>query len=249
MYLKIENTNIYYQKLGTGKDLILLHGWGQDVSTWWGVVDELKDTFTIYLLDLPGFGRSDKPTRPLKMDDYAKTVSGFIKQKGLKKPILLGHSHGGRTAIKLVYQNPELVGKLILVDAAGIKPKRDFLKEFIYPVAKLSHIVPNWFNLKEKLRWMFYKSLEADYITAGDLKATLKNILEEDLTPLLPKIQNETLLIWGGKDPTKEASLENGKLMYKKIKNSRLEIIEDAGHFPHLEKPDKFIYFLKDFGS
>lgn len=249
MYLIINNHNIYYQKIGKGKDLIMLHGWGNDVSSFWGVTDLLKDDFTLWLIDLPGFGRSDTPKTPFKMVDYANTIEEFIKSQKLNKPILLGHSLGGRTAIKLA-SHPEggnVVSKLVLEASAGIKPKRDVFKTLIYPLAKLSHFIPNIFNLKERLRILFYKSLESDYVNAGKMKLTLKNILEEDLTPDLGKIKNETLLIWGEKDPTKEASLKNGKKMYKLIKNSRIEVMDNVGHFPHLEKPAEFARLVKDF--
>lgn len=249
MYTKINNQNIYYQKVGTGsKDLILLHGWGQDVSTWWGIVEELKDDFTLWLIDLPGFGRSDLPKRPFKIKDYAEVVEEFIGKNQITNPILLGHSLGGRVAINLACQLGVVkLNKLILVSSAGIKPKQDLIKPLIYPIAKLSKLIPNWFNLREKLRVAFYRSLESDYLSAGPLRETLKNILDEDLTEDLEKIETETLLIWGEKDPTKEASLKNAKKMYQLIRNCRLEIIDDVGHFPHLENPFLFVYWIKEF--
>ena len=64
MYIPLNNHNIYYQRLGQGPDLIMLHGWGNDVSSFWGVTDFLKDDFTLWLIDLPGFGRSDIPKNP-----------------------------------------------------------------------------------------------------------------------------------------------------------------------------------------
>ena len=62
MYSRIKGLNIYFQKIGKGENLIMLHGWGQDVSTFWGIVVFLKDKYTVYLIDLPGFGRSDLPS-------------------------------------------------------------------------------------------------------------------------------------------------------------------------------------------
>lgn len=247
MYLTINNQNIYYQKLGKGPDLIMLHGWGNDVSSFWGVGQLLKDKFTIYLIDLPGFGRSDIPKKAFNIMDYAGIIKSFIEAQNLKKPFLLGHSLGGRTGIKLASENPEILGKLILEASAGIKPKRDLYKTTVYPLAKLAKFIPNILNIKEKLRYIFYKSLESDYLKAGGMKQTLANILEEDLTDDLSKIKTETLLIWGEKDPTKEASLKNGKKMYQLIKNCRIEVLDNVGHFPHLEQPKKFAQLVKDF--
>ncbi|MBI2022360.1 alpha/beta hydrolase [Candidatus Daviesbacteria bacterium] len=247
MYVSINNQNIYFQKLGKGPDLIMLHGWGNDVSSFWGISQILKENFTIYLIDLPGFGRSDPPKTAFNIVDYANIIKGFIESQNLKKPDLLGHSLGGRTAIKLASKNPDLLGKLILEASAGIKPKRDLYKTLIYPLAKLAKFIPNIFSIKEKLRYIFYKSLESDYLKAGEMKQTLANILEEDLTEDLSKIKTETLLIWGEKDPTKEASLKNGKKMYQLIKNCRIEVLDNVGHFPHLEQPEKFVQLIKDF--
>lgn len=248
MYLKINDLNIYFQKIGKGKNLIMLHGWGQDVSTFWNVVDLLKDKYTIYLIDFPGFGRSDTPQHPYTISDYAEIVREFMLKEKLKKPIILGHSLGGRIAIKLSSRYPELIDKLILESTAGLKPRRDLLKPIFYFSSKfLNYLMPNVFNLKEKIRYKIYSLLESDYLKAGILKPTLTNILKEDLTNDLKKINVETLLIWGEKDPTKEASLTNGKRMYQLINNSRIEVFEDVGHFPHLEKPERFAYYVKDF--
>ena len=87
--------------------------------------------------------------------------------------------------------------------------------------------------------------MESDYINAGGLKDTLTNILSEDLTTSLSKIKNQTLLIWGDND--EQVKITYARKMYKKIPNSRLEVLENVGHFPHIENPDKFIYFVKDF--
>lgn len=249
MYTTVNNQSVYFQKIGKGKDLVILHGWRHDVSSFWHVAEMLKDVFTVYLVDLPGFGRSENPKKPFTVLDYAETIGAFLKDQKLR-PILLGHSVGGRIAIKLAAHHPEAIGKLILEDSAGIKPKRDVPKVLFYIPAKLfRYLIPNIFGLKQKVRRSFYKALESDYLVAGELKETLKNILAEDLTPELSTIQAETLLLWGEKDTTLEASLKNGKKMYRLIPNARIEVLEGIGHSPHLEAPEKFVYWVKEFGA
>lgn len=248
MFYKFKDLQIYYQIAGSGKDLILLHGWGQDVSTWWGLVDLLKDDFKLWLIDLPGFGRSDNPANPWTVGDYAEVVAEFIKNNKIKKPILLGHSLGGNISIKLASKYPNLISNLILEDSSGIRPKGGIKKTSIFILAKIFHyLVPNIFNLKDKLRTKLYLALEADYINAGNLKGTLVNILNEDLVNKLPGITSETLIIWGEND--RSVKLKYGKMMYQLIKNSSLEVIEGVGHFPHLENQKLFTYYVKDFSN
>lgn len=248
MYIKINNQEIYYQKLGHGKDLIMLHGWKQDVSSFHHVAQELKNHFTIWLIDLPGFGRSENPQKPFFVSDYAEIVREFINSQKLKSPNLLGHSLGGRIAIKLASKYPKVIDKLVLEDAAGIQPKQDPVKYLIYPLAKIFKLlVPNIFNLRERLRKSVYRKLESDYINAGPLTETLTNILKEDQLSELAKIKNETLIIWGENDNLNETTVTNARKMYKEIENSRLALIENASHFPHTENPKTFLYFIIDF--
>lgn len=250
MYIVANNQQIYYQKIGKGKDLVMLHGWANDVSSFWQVAQDLKADFTVWLIDLPGFGRSENPKKPFKVLDYAETVKAFIDELKIQKPIILGHSHGGRTTIKLTSKYPDTAEKIILLDSAGIKPKRDGFKFIAYILAKMFNILfPEIWGLKKLLRHYFYKNIESDYIRAGKLKETLKLILEEDLTADIKKIQTETLVLWGENDPTLEASLANGRRMYKLIPKSRIEIIEGAGHHPHIDNPKMFVYWVKDFAG
>lgn len=246
MYLKVNNYNIYYQNIGTGKDLVILHGWKQDVSSFWGVVDSLKQDFKIWLIDLPGFGRSDKPDKPLTLDDFAKTVKEFIETQQIKKPILLGHSLGGNIGLKIALKYPSLLDKLILENSSGIRPKRPIYRNLIAPLVKMiNHIVPNLFGLKERFRYSFYKYLGSDYYGSGELRKTLVNILKEDLSDEISKINTGTLIIWGEKD--NQTPLDQAKKIYQSIIPSRIEIFENVGHLPHQEDPDRFINYVKDF--
>ena len=128
MYTSVNDQSIYYQKLGSGKDLIMLHGWKQDVSTFHNIAEELKKHFTLWLIDLPGFGRSENPKTEFTVSDYADIVAGFIKQNKLAKPHLLGHSVGGNIAIKFASGNGGLIDKLVLESSSGIRPKKTFGK-------------------------------------------------------------------------------------------------------------------------
>lgn len=248
MYATIKDQDIYYQKLGSGKDLIMLHGWKQDVSTFHNVAQDLKKHFTLWLIDLPGFGRSENPKTSFTVSDYADIVKDFINEKKLHQPHLLGHSVGGNIAIKLAAEYQEVIDKLVLESSSGIRPKKTLLQFVFFLIAKVFHfLVPNIFRIKDKIRRKLYWKLESDYLNAGYLKGTLVNILNEDLLSSLPKIKNQTLLIWGEDDA--QVKLKYARIMYQKIPYSRIEILEKTGHFPHTENPQKFLYYLIDFLS
>lgn len=250
MYLKVNGQNIYFQTLGQGPDLILLHGWMNDVSSFWGITEDLKADFTLWLIDLPGFGRSDKPKKPFKVIDYAEIIREFCSMQKLRQPMLLGHSVGGRIGIKLAATYPDQLSKLILEDAAGIKPKQDYTKPLFYLIAKMAKlVVPNWWNLKQRLRYRFYKSVASDYLTAGAMAQTLTNLLAEDLSPELKKITIPTLVISGAQDQTRGASVADSQQLYRQIAQAKLAIIAKAGHHPHLQNPSQFLYYLKDYLS
>lgn len=246
MYIDLNKQNIYYQRVGKGQNLVLLHGWGQDVSTFWPVIELLKDNFTLWLIDLPGFGRSEAPTKAFDSKDYAQIIAEFIAVKNIHQPILLGHSFGGKVSLKLAATYPNLIKKLILVGASGIKTVPSFKTLIVYIVAKAARLlIPNIFNLKTIIKKKLYQKIESDYESSGILKDTFLKTIQEDLTADLKKINTETLIIWGEKD--RAVPLKYGKMMYKLIKNSKLAVLEDRGHFLHLQDPERFVYYVKDF--
>ena len=237
--------NLYFQKIGKGKDLIMLPGWGHDVSSFWPVVDLLKDNLTLWLLDLPGFGRSDPPPQTWTLENYAEEIAKFIKDQKIKKPVLLGHSFGGSVVIKLTSKYPNLVSKLILEASSGIRPKPTLLNRAYSLIAKTLKLFPNLLNFKERIRNWFYKMIGSDYLTTDLLKKTFQKVIRQDLSEEAKKIDRETLIIWGEDDKT--LPLEQGEKLYQLIKNSRLEVLENCGHAPHIKNPYLFTNYVKDF--
>lgn len=246
MYIQINGQNIYFQKTGRGKNLILLHGWGMDVSTFWPMLDFLKENFTLWLIDLPGFGKSGLPKKTFTISDYAKIIAQFIKEERISKPAIFGHSYGGKISIKLAALYPNLISKLILEGSSGIKAEKNLSQILIFPLAKLGHfLLPEIFHLRSKFRQKLYKKLESDYADSGEMKEIFLNTIDEDLTKDFSKIKTETLLIWGDQD--RAVPLKYGKQMYKLINNSKLIILEDCGHFPHQVNPERVASYVKDF--
>lgn len=240
MTIKLENgTSINYEVYGTGKRLLILHGWGSDLRIFDQVTTALSQNFQLILVDLPGFGRSSSLPYPFTLDDYTLTVEGFLTALEINEVFVLGHSFGGAVAIKLATLSNK-VKRLILEDSSGIRNKDLMVKLKIYIYKTLKLILSE--KYREKLRRVLGSS---DYRSAGVLRSTFVKVVNENIQNTLSKINLPTLLIWGRND--KETPIAQAEIMREEIKNSKLLIIENAGHFPHLDKPEEFIKAIKGF--
>ena len=124
MVIELQNQKINYIQEGHGQNVLILHGWGGNIQTVMPIFNLLKPYFRVTAVDLPGFGDSSIPLEPYNSYDYAEIMKQFIDSLDLKEIVLFGHSHGGRISIILASQYPNLIEKLILIDSAGIVPKR-----------------------------------------------------------------------------------------------------------------------------
>jgi len=239
MYITIDDITIYFEKYGNRKQSILiLPGWGDNRLTFNYLITYLKDYFTIYILDYPGFGNSKLSNKDLTIYDYANLINKFITNLNIENPILIGHSFGGRIIILLTTLFKTKFKKLLLIDSAGLKTKLNlllFFKTIIYKfLKKLKYLLPK--KLKEKYqKFLFNKFASSDYKQLDKtLSKTFQNIVGEDLEKYLKDIKLETLILWGEFDPI--TPLKDGKKMNKLIKNSTLIEISNTKHFPYLEK-------------
>ena len=252
----INDFEIYYQKYGKGKtNILILPGWGDTRSTFNKLIEQMKNYFTIYIIDYPGFGNSLFPKRDLNMDDYAKLIKNFITILNINTPIVIGHSFGGRIISLLTTKHKVKFKKIVLIDSAGIKQKkklRTLIKQYIYKgLKKLGNILPK--KLKQK-----YQNKLINMFGSTDLKSldpnirkTFINIINEDLTEYFKRIKCDTLIIWGELD--KDTPLKDGYKINKLIDDSGLVILKNCSHFPYLENPhyvNKIIYeFIKVFAT
>lgn len=236
--------NYYFfpAKSKSAKTLIFLHGWGVNSRYWFKIIENLKQ-FNIYLIDLPGFGESQVPPTSYNVDDYKNIVKEFINKISLKKIVIIGHSFGGRITIKLASENPEYLKKIILVDTAGVvnsssaKKIVSIFAKLISPIFKPSFM--------QSVRKKLYSVLGSEYLENEKLSKIFSNVVSEDLVKILKNISVPTLIIWGNKD--KITPLIFAYLIKQKIKNSKLLILKNAGHFSFLDQPEKFVKNLTEF--
>lgn len=227
-----------YIKEGHGKNVILLHGWGCNKRIFTDVIKNLKDSYTFYSLDLPGFGETYLDFA-LTIDEYGELLNRFIEKNNIETPTIVGHSFGGRVAIN--YASKYYCEKLVLVDSAGIK--RFNPKVYAY---KSKRNLYKFLRMNKRIEKLREKYSSVDYKNANPLlKETLKNAVNYDQRHELKLVSAETLLIWGENDT--DTPLRDGYLMKKLINDSEIIVMKDVGHYPFLEDNKKFNLILDAF--
>ncbi len=252
MVVEIEGLKIHFKVSGQGQDLVLLHGWGADLSLMNPIHKHFERYFHTFSVDLPGFGLSDQPPHQWGVADYATIVKKFLMSQNIECPILMGHSFGGKVSIFLAAERLPL-HKLILVDSSGIVPKRDskyYLKVYSYKTARRIMQLPGLKQLfRRRLEELKNRSGSEDYRNArGVMRETLVKVINEDLTPMLAQIIVPTLLMWGADDTA--TPISDGRLMEQLIPDSELVVLDNAGHYSYLDRLPDFLnitaQFLKD---
>ena len=252
MNQEINGLKINFVSKGEGDTVVLLHGWGSNIKLFDNLIDLLSSKYKVIAMDMPGFGESDEPKEAWDVDDYCDFVIEFLKEHHGEKITFLGHSFGGRVIIKLNARKnlPFEINKIILVDSAGVKPKKTFkqkLKQTIYKATKkilMSKLFTKLFpNAMENLR---KKNGSADYLAASPvMRQCLVRVVNEDLTQLFPLVTVPTLLIWGRNDDA--TPLSDAQLMEKTMKDAGLVVLENAGHYSFLDQQFTFNRVISSF--
>ena len=238
MQIKYRNINVNYIQYGEGSDILLLHGWGQNIEMMKFLGDNFADNHRITILDFPGFGESDEPLSPWTIKDYSLLIEKLVKELDIKKPVVMGHSFGGRVAIYYSSNNP--IEKLVLFGSPCIRKD----KELPLSVKILKGIkkLPGMDKLGEYMK---------QYIGSRDYKAaspimrqTLVNVVNEDLTPYAMQIEEPTLLIWGQDDT--EAPVSDAKEL-EQIMNDAALIVLPGTHYAYLENLNQVVNILNSF--
>ena len=251
MELIIDGLKICYTESGNGDiPVLLLHGWGSSYDVYKGIMSALSDRCRLVAMNFPGCGGSDTMDSPWNLDDYCELVIKFCDAVGLKDPIMIGHSHGGRVTLKLAATKKILSPKIVLLDAAGLIPKKSFkqrLRARSFKIIKgilTLPIIKNYSSgLLDKAR-RHYGS--ADYNAAPEvLRKTLVSLVNTDLSELLPNISCPSLLIWGENDTA--TPLADAKKMESLIPDAGLCVIKGTGHYSFCEKPYEAHAILRSF--
>jgi len=218
-------------------------GWGGSADSFFPVFNFLKAYFEVYAIDFPGFGRSSLPREVWGVEDYSELVYSFLKELKIDRVYVIAHSFGGRVAIVLASSYPELVGKLVLVNSAGLIPKRRlnyYLKVYSFKLLKRLFLL-----LGMDLTPLYRIWGSKDYREAGPLRPIFVRVVNQDLRNHLPLIRCPTLLVWGDED--RETPLYFGEIMEREIPKAKLFVFKGAGHFSYLERLDEFNKMVLEF--
>lgn len=252
MEMVVKNLKIEYTKQGKedGIPVLLLHGWGSSFDVYKGIMSALSDRCYLVALNFPGCANSETMPEPWNLDDYCDLVVEFIEKAGLHNPILIGHSHGGRVILKLAATKRVNPPKIVLLDSAGLIPKKSFKQKFRLKSFKTIKwalslpVIKNFSGGLLKKARAHYGS--ADYNAAPPvLRQTLVSLVNTDLRDIIPNISCPTLLIWGENDTA--TPLSDAKIIESLIKDSGLCVIKGTGHYSFCEKPYEAHAILRSF--
>ncbi len=255
MNIDVFDLNIYYTDSDpdSGKPVVaILQGWGTGLEVYSSIVSLLENKYRVIAFDFPGFGKSQEPPVPWNVDRFKDFFLKFMETLKIQRATLIGHSYGGRVIIKLAAMKKRdfIIDRIILIDSAGIMPKRSMSYKFKVGKYKLlKRLVDNSIirtispNLVEDWK---QKQGSADYRSASPImRQCLILSVNEDLTELLSLVNEEALLIWGDLDTA--TPITDGELMEKLMPNAGLAVIRGAGHYSFLDSPIVFKNIISSY--
>jgi pimeloyl-ACP methyl ester carboxylesterase len=231
--------------------VIILHGWNLSGDRFQPLVEIFKTGKYICIApDLPGFGNNKDLSRAYVLDDYLAFLENFLKRKKFNKIILIGHSFGGRIAIKYAAVHRQKIKLLVLTGVPGFLPVKKIKVLFFLLISKIGKYIFGALRLSsiaDFFRKLLYKAAKStDYYKAdGLLRDTFISIIRENLEIPMRKIKVPTILIWGAEDRTVPLSV--AYKMEKTINNSVLEVIRGTNHRVPYAAPKVFFKIISKY--
>ncbi|MGX7722663.1 alpha/beta fold hydrolase [Rhodococcus sp. 5G237] len=255
---------VHYHEAGEGPVLLCIHGGAPGAFGWGNFgrnLEEFSRRFRVIIVDLPGYGRSDKPDVATGRNAmYAETMVALIRELGLDRVHVLGMATGGAVAIRMAVDHPSVVERLVLVSAAGghavyqIRPKesasriyyggegptvekmRAYLEQLLYDPTLITDDV-----LLER----YEASVEPEFMVQAPEGRTSQRHTPDDLWKRLDEITAPTLIVWGRENRTQ--SFENAVFMLSRIRESQLHVFGECGLWVPYEKMAEFNALVERF--
>ncbi len=270
-YVTIHGHRRAYVKAGSGPVVLLLHGLGCDHTTWEPVIDSLARRYTVIAPDLLGHGRSDKPRADYSVGGYANGMRDLLTVLGIDKVTVIGHSFGGGVAMQFAYQFPERTERMLLVSSGGLGPEvspaiRAITSPGFHQVMALltlpgvRHVGKAGLKALSRTSWKQTRDLDEvaeiyDSFKDPNARHAIRHVVRAvvDWRGQIVTMSDRAYLtdampmcvVWGRDDsviPVRHAS--NAARLAPK---ARVEVIPNAGHFPHKDHPHRFAKIVHEF--
>lgn len=245
---RYDGITLRYDVEGEGETLLLLHGWGCDREIWKQIRPLLSRHYRVVSVDFAGFGRSDEPTTVWGVEEYTRSIEQLARELEIDSPTLVGHSFGGRVAI--LYSSRNAARRVVLTDAAGIRPHRPisyYYKVYSYKLLKrLLPVMVGGGRARQLIEQRRAKTGSSDYNNASPMmRAILSKCVGEDLRGVMPAIGAPVLLFWGDRDTA--TPLSDARTMERLIPDARLVVAHGCGHFAMIENGELFRRTIAQF--
>jgi pimeloyl-ACP methyl ester carboxylesterase len=260
-FADVDGVRTYYRVQGQGPALVLLHGLALSHLTWDATAAALAEHFTVYTLDLPGFGYSDKPPGYASARKAGAFVGRFMSTLGLERASLIGHSMGAAAALWLAAEHPARVERLVLVNVAEIGDAAAIFRLLARPIvgelllkmttpATMRALLADPYVHKQVVTSELAATYAGFSWTPGARRALIEHARSYDadraaLRPRLGQVGAPALIVWTDRDPYFPIAVAHDLLAALPL--ASLEVIADAGHLPHEEQPARFTCIVLDW--
>jgi pimeloyl-ACP methyl ester carboxylesterase len=269
--VRLHGDSVSYLRGGEGETLFLVHGIAGSCNTFGSVLEGLAERYHVIAPDLLGHGQSGKPRGDYSLGAHASGLRDLMEILDIPSATIIGHSLGGGVAMQMAYQFPKRCERLVLVSSGGLGPEvtpllraatlpgtdlvlsiatserakgvyRKALSPFrrfnVEPTASAAHVLEHVACLQDpEARHAFIHTVRSVMDLRGQ-RIDARNRLY--LANHIP-----TMIVWGERD--RFIPVKHGREAHAMIPKSRLEVFERAGHFPHLEDPERFVDVVLDF--
>ena len=252
--VEVLGQKIRYHEMGQGPNLIFLHGLGGEAGMWAGNIGPASEKHHVYALDQIGFGHSDKPLIDYKIETFVEFLQAFMQTLGIPKATLVGNSLGGWIAVDFAAQHPDMVDKLVLVNAAGMRPEGGPGKLSIdlnpSSLANMRAILEFIVYDRQTVTDALVRQVYEQHLKSGDgytIQRVLMGVFATDQfeDEKAGSIHAPTLVLWGHDDAL--IPLASGERYQKTIPGAKLVVFDRCGHIPQIEKPQEFNKALMEF--